>query len=178
MDGAAKNADKVAKSTLPDRPHHLSLSFDRRFPRPDGWWFTGPSAPLQYPTYISAAHRGILTTRAAFEICDEPPAMPVKVLAKGEARKKLSLTDYQNRKKSESPVEIGTLAKAEPKTNGTVHAKAVPPTDNTREDAKATARSQPARQADIRAEKLRPEMNGERYARSGFGDAEVLVLGC
>jgi hypothetical protein len=102
-------------------------------------------------TYISAAQRGILTTRAAFEISDEPPPpMPTKVLAKGEGKKKLSLSDYQNRKKSASPVENGMPAKGEVKTNGTVHAKPLPP----KEDIKRT---------DARSERPRAEMNGERY---------------
>jgi hypothetical protein len=151
MDGAAKNAHKEAKRILPDHPHHLSLSFDRRFPKPDAWWFTGRSGPLQYMTYISAAQRGILTTRAAFEISDElPPPMPTKVLAKGEGKKKLSLLDYQNRKKSASPVENGIPAKVEAKTNGTVHAKPLPP----KEDIK---------RADVRSERPQTEINGERY---------------
>lgn len=163
MDGAAKIAQNVAQRILPDRPHHLSLSFDRQYPRPDGWWFTGPSAPLQYMTYISAAQRGILTTRAAFEICDEPPEMPAKPLAKGEAKKKLSLMDYRNRKKSESPVENGTQAKIESKTNGTVHARPVPSKDGTREDVRVVEKTAASRQVDTRPEKPRSDMNGERY---------------
>ncbi|KAK4043597.1 hypothetical protein C8A01DRAFT_12948 [Parachaetomium inaequale] len=166
MDGAAENAHKVAQRILPDRPHHLSLSFDRRFPKPDGWWFTRASSPLQYVTYISAAQRGILTTRAAFEICDElPPPMPIKLLAKGEAKKKLSLTDYQNRKKSASPVENGVPAKTETKTNGTVHARPLPPKDDVKreESVKAVEKPNAPRQADARPEKPRPEINGERY---------------
>ncbi|KAK4155227.1 hypothetical protein C8A00DRAFT_13719 [Chaetomidium leptoderma] len=166
MDGAAKNAQKVAQRILPDRPHHLSLSFDRRYPESEGWWFTGASAPLQYMTYISAAQRGILTTRASFEICEElPPPMPTKVPAKGEAKKKLSLMDYQNRKKSASPVENGVPTKTDAKANGTVHAKPLPPkNDIKKEDVKVVVeKSKAPRQADARLEKPRPEMNGERY---------------
>lgn len=164
MDGAAKNAQKVAQQILPERPHHLSLSFDRRFPNPDGFWFTGPSAALQYMTYISAAQRGILMTRAAFEICEElPPPMPIKVLAKGEAKKKLSLMDYHNRKTSASPIENGSSAKAETKTNGTVHAK--PPLAKDiikKEEVKPVEKLNGMRQWDTRPEKPRPETNGER----------------
>ncbi len=171
MDGAANNAYEVAQHILPERPHHLSLSFDRRFPAPPAWWFTGASGALQYMTYISAAQRGILTTRASFEICEEPPApMPAQVLAKGEAKKKLSLLDYQNRKKSASPIENGTQVKTEPKTepktNGsTVYAKPLAQKDGVKkEDVKATDKpSNPQRQADTRPEKPRPATNGERY---------------
>jgi hypothetical protein len=171
MDGAAKNAQKVAQHILPERPHHLSLSFDRRFPAPDGFWFPGASGPLQYMTYISAAQRGILTTRAAFEICDEGPSqMPVKALAKGEVKKKLSLMDYHNRKKSASPVENGGPAKTEVKTNGALPPKPLPlPKDSikkeeamSREETKAAEKSNGSRQADTRPERARPETNGER----------------
>lgn len=164
MDGAAKNAHKVAQQILPERPHHLSLSFDRRFPNPDGFWFTGPSGALQYMTYISAAQRGILMTRASFEICDElPPQMPAKVLAKGEVKKKLSLMDYQNRKTSASPIEVGGSVKPETKTNGTVHAKPQPAKDIIKkEDVKPAEKSNGMRQWDTRPEKPRPETNGER----------------
>ena len=172
MDGAAKNAQKVAQHILPERPHHLSLSFDRRFSAPDGFWFPGASGPLQYMTYISAAQRGILMTRAAFEICDEaPPQMPTKVLAKGEVKKKLSLMDYQNRKKSVSPVENGGPAKTEVKTNGTLPAKPLPLSKDgikkedgiKREDTKVVEKPNGLRQWDTRPEKVRPETNGERY---------------
>ncbi|SPQ27456.1 933cf3f1-3745-4207-b88e-54f7431a3d76 [Thermothielavioides terrestris] len=163
MDGAAKDAEKLAQRILPDRPYHLSLSFDRQFPRPDGWWFTGPSAPLQYMTYISAAQRGILTTRAAFEICDEPDQMPAKILAKGEARKKLSLMDYHNRKKSESPVANESPAKVEAKTNGTAPAKRPPSKEHpSREDVRAAEKTETPRQRDTRLEKPPSGTNGER----------------
>ncbi|KAK4120799.1 hypothetical protein N657DRAFT_579148 [Parathielavia appendiculata] len=154
MDGAAKIAHNEAQRILPDNPHHLSLSFDRRFPNPDTWWFTGRSGPLQYMTYLSAGQRGILTTRAAFDISDElPPPMSTKVLAKSEGKKKLSLSDYQNRKKSASPVENGTAAKVEAKPNGIVHAKPAP----SREDSKRT---------DARLEKPRVDINGESRSKT------------
>ncbi|KAL2160333.1 hypothetical protein VTH06DRAFT_1506 [Thermothelomyces fergusii] len=146
MDGAEENAHDVAQQILPESPHHLSLSFDRRYPRPDAWTFSGPSSSLQYMTYISAAQRGILTTRAAFEISDEapPPPMPVKALSKGEPKKKLSLMDYQNRKKSASPVENGLSAKTESRTNGTVTARSLPSKDDVTAGEKAHAPPRPA----------------------------------
>lgn len=166
MDGAAKNADKVAKQILPDRPHHLSVSFDRKFPKPESWWFTGKSAPLQYMTYISDAERGILSTRAAFEICEEPPQMPTKVLAKGEVKKKLSLMDYQNKKKSASPTaDNGLAAKVEAKTNGALYPKTIqPPKDEIkRGDVKAVEKTYAAGTAEMRSEKPKQDLNGDRY---------------
>ncbi|GAB1313058.1 hypothetical protein MFIFM68171_03268 [Madurella fahalii] len=163
MDGAAKNADKVAQRILPDRPHHLSLSLDRRFPKPEGWWFSGASGPLQYMTYISDAQRGVLLTRAVFNICEEPPQMAAKVLAKGEVKKKLSLMDYQNKKKSASPIERELSAKAESRANGTVHAKPLPPKEEAKKvDVKTADKTHAPRPADSRPEKPRPEPNGER----------------
>ena len=105
-------------------------------------------------------------TRAGFEITDElPPPMPVKILAKGEAKKKLSLMDYQNRKKSASPVENGMTARTETKTNGTVHAKPLPPKDDVRRDGsvKVAEKINASRQPDARPEKPRSETNGDRY---------------
>lgn len=166
MDGAAKNADRVAQRILPDRPHHLALSLERRYPKPDGWGFVGASSPLQYMTYISDAERGILFTRAAFEICQEPPPpMPAKVLAKGEVKKKLSLMDYQNKKKSVSPAENEATGKAaEARTNGTAAPKSVPPKEDVkRRDVKTAESSHGPRQPDARPEKSHQQVNGERY---------------
>jgi hypothetical protein len=168
MDGAENDADIVAKHILPEPPHHLSLYFDRRFPKPDDWWFRGASGALQYMTYISAGERGLLTTRAAFETCEEPPPPPMstKLLAKGDVKKKLSLMDYRNRIKSASPVENGMPSKAEEKINGTVHAKPLPPRDDTKKDAvRAVENTSAPRQRDAPSEKPRSEMNGERYVK-------------
>ncbi|KAK3304399.1 uncharacterized protein B0T15DRAFT_400579 [Chaetomium strumarium] len=173
MDGAAKDAERIAKQYLPERPHHLSLFFDRRFPRPDGWSFLGPnhplqpSDPLQYTTYLSTVQRGILITRAAFEICDEPPLMPTKVVAKGEVRKKLSLTDYHKRKKSESPVENGVSAKPDAKANGTVPNKPPPPKGSTETgDGRAVGKPHAPVQANTRPDRPRPDTNGDSRTKS------------
>ncbi|KAL2129354.1 hypothetical protein VTI74DRAFT_7915 [Chaetomium olivicolor] len=165
MDGAERSADKVAQQILPTQPHHLSLSIDRRFPESNGWWYQGPSGALQHATYVSAAQRGVLLTRAGFEIVDKPQQpMATKLLAnKGEIKKKMSLMDYRNKKKSASPVENGPSARPESKTNGTLPAKPPPPNDgDNTEDAKAVQKSQALRQVDAPSEKPRPETNGER----------------
>jgi hypothetical protein len=105
MDGAARRADKVAQRVLPERPHHLSKDANRKYPGPPGFWFTGPSQRLQYMTYISDADRGVLLTLPFFEILDEPENLTPSMasISRGEAKKKMSFKDYQNRKKSVSP---------------------------------------------------------------------------
>ncbi|KAL1838887.1 hypothetical protein VTJ49DRAFT_2078 [Mycothermus thermophilus] len=139
---------------------HIYLSL-----RPKGWLFDGPSRGLQYATFISAAQRGVLITRAAYDICEEEPVtMATLPVAKGgEPRKKMSLMDYHNKKKSASPVENGlSAAKSELKTNGTVHAKSLPPKDDGKKDVvKTTEKSAVSRQSHAPLERTRPESNGE-----------------
>lgn len=94
--------------------------------------------------------------------------MATKVIAKGDVKKKLSLMDYQNKKKSASPTENERLGKTEARTNGTVHAKPLPPKEDAkRGDVKVTEKSHAARQADTRLEKPRQKSNGERYVDVG-----------
>lgn len=119
MDGAARRADGVARRVLPERPHHLCIDPKRRYPNPSGYWFSGPSAGLQYMTYLSDADRGVLLTRPFFEIHDEPDVpKPLKAAARGEAKKKMSFKDYQNRKKSTSPADNDPLAKLDSQRAG------------------------------------------------------------
>ncbi len=78
MDGAANKADRIAKRLLPERPHILALSLDRRFPNPKGFWFTSSSSPLQYMTYLSDANRGILLTRPRTTCARSPTTPPAR----------------------------------------------------------------------------------------------------
>lgn len=95
---------QLADKVLPPQPHHLTAHMHRKYPVPDAFFFTGQSARLQYMTYLSDADRGFLTTVPSYEIMDEPePAAPVKTAVRPEAKKKMSIKDYQNRKKSHSP---------------------------------------------------------------------------
>ncbi|KAK3946298.1 hypothetical protein QBC46DRAFT_3773 [Diplogelasinospora grovesii] len=174
MDGAAKSADKVAKRMLPESPHHLSLSLTRRYPAPSGFWFTGLSGPLQYITYLSDADRGVLLTRPSYEICicDEPEPAPLqtaaRVLAKGDVvKKKLSIKDYQNRKKSVSPTDNDPPLKMDAKPNGGTQPK-VTKENGVRDEVKAREKPearQDARQ-DLRPDKPRQELNGDRARNS------------
>lgn len=107
MDGVARRAEGVAQRFLPERPHHLCIDAKRRFPNPTGFWYSGQSAGLQYMTYLSDADRGVLLTLPFFEIRDEPDTLkpPPNTAARGEAKKKMTFKDYQNRKKSNSPTD-------------------------------------------------------------------------
>jgi len=182
MDGAKKNAEYVAQHLLPDRPYHLSLHHDRRYPKPEGFWFTGPSAALQYQTYLSDADRGVLFTLPPWAISEESSqTMPIAKSSesKGEAKKKLSVKEHLNRKKSpQSPLDNDLLPSGNKVVDGSsrttngngsaVHARPVPPPSTTREPpkkdvAKSTADKSDARRPDSRNEKPRPEVNGERY---------------
>ncbi|KAK4455602.1 hypothetical protein QBC34DRAFT_71025 [Podospora aff. communis PSN243] len=170
MDGAAKSIDIVAKCILPQRPHHLSLSSAYKYPKPDGFWFTGESSPLQYLTFVSDADRGILYTRASYEICEEPEgapaAMPVKVLAKGEVKKKLSIKDYQRKKNnSASPTDNEPAVKSEARPNG-APAPAKVPREEDRKEAIKPIEKHEMRQEGQRPEKPRSELNGERTKSS------------
>ncbi|KAL2265564.1 hypothetical protein VTJ83DRAFT_6664 [Remersonia thermophila] len=136
----------------------------RRIP-PDRFSFLA-FAGLQYATFISAAQRGVLITRAAYDICEEEPvAMATLPVAKGgEPKKKMSLMDYHNKKKSAHPGENGlSAAKAELKTNGTGHAKPpLPPKDDGKKEwGKTTEKPAASRQPDAPLERTRPESNGE-----------------
>ncbi|KAK5660851.1 hypothetical protein OQA88_12222 [Cercophora sp. LCS_1] len=165
MDGAAKSIDKVAQRILPAHPHHLSLSLDRRYPKPSGFWFEGKSQALQYMTFVSDADRGILIARPSYDICEEekPAApMPVKELAKGEVKKKLSIKDYQKKKNSPvSPTESAP-PKPEAKPNGTTAASRAKE-DEKKEDTKGVEKLD-SRSENSRADRPRPQLNGERYA--------------
>ena len=169
MDGAVKSIEKVAQQILPTRPHHLSVSTTSKFPKPDGFWFTGRSGGLQYMTLVSDADRGILITRPSYEICEEPEsvpvAMPVKVLAKGEVKKKLSIKDYQKKKNSSaSPTDNDPAVKQETRPNGVAAQNKAPKEEEKKEDVKSIPEKHGMRQEAPRSEKAWPETNGDRYA--------------
>jgi hypothetical protein len=171
MDGAAKSIDIVAKRILPERPHHLALSLAYKFPKPDGFWFTGASSPLQYLTFVSDADRGILITRPSYDICEEPEGAPapmqVKLLAKGEVKKKLSIKDYQKKKNnSASPTDNNPTVKSDARPNGAPVPVRAPREEERRDTIKPIEKHEMRQDSSQRAEKARPELNGERYAHS------------
>ncbi|KND94179.1 hypothetical protein TOPH_01092 [Tolypocladium ophioglossoides CBS 100239] len=132
MDAAAKTVESLSRHILPERPHHLSYSPHWRFrPPPDGAAHGGGGGSrfeewhntrLQYMTLVSNADRGTLLTRSYYDMREEPPKpvpREVSALAKagGDKKKKLSLTDYKNKKtgaaSSASPPEPAIAKKKE-----------------------------------------------------------------
>lgn len=104
MEAAAKTVESLTQRILPEKPHHLSYSAQWRYrPRPDDskrfeeWHNTR----LQYLTLVSEADRGVLLTRSYYDMREEPPKpspREVSALAKTSDKKKLSLSDYKNKK--------------------------------------------------------------------------------
>ena len=182
MEGAEKNADNLAKRILPERPHHLTLSLTDKYPEPAGYWFTGKSHRLQYTTYLSDCDRGVLITRPAYDICEEPPsassAMPPKPApSNGEAKKKLSLKDYQKWRKDPSstpkPEARPAEAKGDTKVNGTVESGA-PVKENIKPDD-AKAKTKPVRTEERESEKPRITVNGDSIRSSHNSQSQIEV---
>jgi hypothetical protein len=168
MDGvaaAAKKACLVAERVLPARPHHLTLNPHRKYAPPPGFWFTGTSSRLQYLTNLSDADRGMLLTVPYFEIMDEPEnAKPVKAIVRGEAKKKMSIKDYQNRKKSVSPTDNDQSVKADAKQGGVGDATATKEKDKSQKSRPKETNGQHVSKPE--KARLGSEVNGERYAET------------
>ncbi|KAI1381487.1 hypothetical protein F4677DRAFT_440702 [Hypoxylon crocopeplum] len=109
MEEATKTIDTLVKNILPFKAHYLSLDTTRRY-RPhvdDKRLEEQDIRPLQYTTFVSDAERGILLTRAYFDVREEP-ANPINATDTPTPRNndpnkpktKLSLKDYKNRKRS------------------------------------------------------------------------------
>lgn len=124
METSADRIRSVVKNLLPERPHHLSLYPDRKYPVPPNYWHH--QSPLQYSTFVSDADRGVLLTRPYFDICDEPDPNPVtsQPAARTGPKKtlnKMSFKDYkkQKEKASTSPTENGVPGKLEDRKSHT-----------------------------------------------------------
>lgn len=118
METAAERIRSAVKNILPERPHHLALSLESKYPVPPNFWHH--QSPLQYSTFLSDADRGILLTRPYFDICDEPVAplstpQPTPLTATKKTGNKVSLKDWKNKKTATSPTENGTLGKMDEK---------------------------------------------------------------
>ena len=131
MEAAAKVVDSLANDhriRLPTEPHHLSYSPDwkYRYPpdprRPFEEWY---HPRLQYATFCSDADRGVLLTRPAYDMREElikPAPKEINALARVGEKKKLSLSDYKN-KKTATPTAANTPI--------TVSSSTSPPIPNT-----------------------------------------------
>ncbi len=119
MDGAAKKVNRLVEQILPPQPHHLSLSLTQRYPAPTSFW--QHNSRLQYTTYVSGADRGVLVTRAAYEIHEEADdtmaaSNPASRTDTKKAVTKMSFKDYQQNKQkklSESPPDSSQDASVE-----------------------------------------------------------------
>ncbi|KAI1855336.1 hypothetical protein JX265_006521 [Neoarthrinium moseri] len=116
MEAAAKSIKSLA-SSLPDRPHHLSVSPDSRYhlhPN-DTRLEEDVIRPLQYMTFLFDADRGLLLTRAHSDIRKEESHAPKPPRPQSDPNKpktKLSLKDYKSRKQESLPSEGSSPKKA------------------------------------------------------------------
>ncbi|KAK8039572.1 hypothetical protein PG993_007983 [Apiospora rasikravindrae] len=114
MEGTAKSIGNLINAYLPGHPHHLSISATAQYalpannPRPDEDIIT----QLQYMTYLHDVDRGVLFTRAEYDIIKEPEIEYKNALAAQTPRTdpnkpvtKLSLKDYKNRKVQSASAE-------------------------------------------------------------------------
>ncbi|TFB04666.1 hypothetical protein CCMA1212_002984 [Trichoderma ghanense] len=154
MEAARKTIKELGQRILPERPHHLAFHPEWRFrPGPgDGNAFEEWNHPrLQYLTLLSDSDRGILFTKSDYDMREEP-AKPlpreVNALAKGGEKKKLSLSDYKNKKtgatSSTSPPEPSIARKKESERAGELSATTNTTTTNNAIGTGATSDPKPA----------------------------------
>lgn len=154
MEAARKTIKELGQRILPERPHHLAFHPEWRFrPGPgDGNAFEEWNHPrLQYLTLLSDSDRGILFTKSDYDMREEP-AKPlpreVNALAKGGEKKKLSLSDYKNKKtgatSSTSPPEPSIARKKESERAGDLAANTNTTTTTTPIGTAATSDPKPA----------------------------------
>lgn len=121
MEGTAKSLGSLINAYLPGHPHHLSISSTAQYAipvkvcRPEEDIIT----ELQYMTYLHDVDRGVLFTRAGFDIIKEPEPeyknAPVSQTPRTDSNKpvtKLSLKDYKNRKLPSASAEGETPKKS------------------------------------------------------------------
>lgn len=105
METAAETVKQLTRTILPEYPHQLAASLEwkaRPTPGDSKKYFEEWHQPrLQYMSYLTDGDRGTLFTRGYDDIRPElPKPVPkeVNALARGGAAKKLSLSDYKNKK--------------------------------------------------------------------------------
>ncbi|KAM0465146.1 hypothetical protein ACHAPV_002141 [Trichoderma viride] len=160
MEAARKTIEVLGQRILPGQPHHLAFHPEWRY-RPshgDSSSFEEWHHPrLQYLTLLSEADRGVLLTKSDYDMREEP-AKPlpreVNALAKGGEKKKLSLSDYKNKKtgatSSTSPPEPSIAKKKESERAGDLSASTGAASDH-----KPTSESKSASEA-RKADRHRP----------------------
>lgn len=121
MEAAAKSIELLTQHHLPEKPHQLAYSQDWRL-RPT----TEPENPrrieewhnsrVQYMTFLSHADRGLLLTRSYYDLREDPTnanTPDTSIIANSKPageKKKLSLSDYKNKKTSSSETPPPTEA--------------------------------------------------------------------
>ncbi|CAM1503896.1 Fc.00g014870.m01.CDS01 [Cosmosporella sp. VM-42] len=110
MEAAAKTVQLLTQRILPDKPHHLSYFPDWRYrvpaesskPKSKKHFEEWDNRRLQYTTLVSEADRGVLMTRSYYDMRVEPqkpvPRELNNLAKSGVEKKKLSLSDYKNKK--------------------------------------------------------------------------------
>jgi hypothetical protein len=103
MEAVAETVKQLTRTILPERPHQLAPNLEWKSRQEDSsrHYEEWKQTRLQYMTLLSDADRGILFTRGYDDIRPEPPKpvpKEVNALARGGAAKKLSLSDYKNKK--------------------------------------------------------------------------------
>ncbi|KAI1403807.1 hypothetical protein F4819DRAFT_191992 [Hypoxylon fuscum] len=128
MEEATKTIEALVKNVLPPKAHYLSSSEypTRRFPPPvdDKRLEEQDTRQLQYTTFVGDADRGVLLTRAYFDVRQDPVdstnAIIAPIIRKSDPNKpktKLSLKDYKNRKKTPEGDEPPKPTPRPPKVN-------------------------------------------------------------
>ncbi|KAI4869046.1 hypothetical protein F4820DRAFT_60188 [Hypoxylon rubiginosum] len=125
MEEATKTIDTLVKNILPFKAHYLSVDTRRFRQHVDEKRLEEQEIrQLQYTTFVSDAERGILLTRAYFDVREEPTnptnATNTPLPRKTDPNKpktKLSFKDYKNRKKSPDGEETPKPAAQLPKVN-------------------------------------------------------------
>ncbi|PTB43394.1 hypothetical protein M441DRAFT_45349 [Trichoderma asperellum CBS 433.97] len=183
MEAARKTIEVLGQRILPERPHHLAFHPEWRY-RPshgDSNSFEEWHHPrLQYLTLLSEADRGVLLTKSDYDMREEPvKPLPreVNALAKGGEKKKLSLSDYKNKKtgatSSTSPPEPSIAKKKESERAGDLSAST-----GAVSDPKPTSESKSASEA-RKADRPRPRESDplvdakQRQAREPAADMRL-----
>ncbi|ATY67027.1 hypothetical protein A9K55_000632 [Cordyceps militaris] len=184
MEAAAKTVELLTQRTLPETPYYLSNHPEWRYrPRPDDHlrpeeW---RSTRLQYSTLLAEADRGVLLTRPDYDMREEPPkpvSRDVNALSKaGGEKKKLSLSDYKNKKTAAtSPSEPAVSKLREPERAGASASRPLAGSGAHPSDVRASAdskRAPDARPSDARKDRPRDSIDGKLRPKDYGADTSL-----
>ncbi|OAA70454.1 hypothetical protein ISF_02428 [Cordyceps fumosorosea ARSEF 2679] len=186
MEAAAKTVELLTQRTLPDTPYYLSNHPDWRYrPRPDDHlrpeeWH---STRLQYSTLLAEADRGVLLTRPDYDMREEPPKPALRDVTQlskaGGEKKKLSLSDYKNKKTAATSPPEPSIPRREAERAGAPSSKplagsGVRPSSDVR--AIGDSRRPPdARPTDARKDRPRDSSDGNSRNKEYAADTSLPV---